>query len=323
MKNFMPFCECRKGIYEIDEYGCSEIFVIVGTKRALVIDTGTGIGDLKGLIESRITDKPYDVAASHNHVDHIGGAGWFEKIYMHPADIGNVDPFFPPTLEFRKKYAQIIKENGTGEWDYSEQDIRPWPASPEFIPMEDGYVFDLGGRTVTAYHCPGHTAGEMVFIDSLTRTLLCGDAFNCNWLFDSSKVGEPYENVKLALEAMKRLYNMRDQYDVVYNSHHDFRPFGEPLSSDVITELIECMEQIWNKNAHYRNCNYNTKSAFSSLVLVSQENQTFLFIFKKNFWPQVGDRELNLTVSINSGINTSYSFAPSYPFLNKTQCKQM
>ena len=45
---------------------------------------------------------------------------------------------------------------------------------------------------------------------------------------------------------------MRDQYDVVYNSHHDFRPFGEPLSSDVITELIECMEQIWNKNAHYR-----------------------------------------------------------------------
>ena len=107
----MPFCECRKGIYVIDEFGCTEIYVIVGNERALVIDTGTGIGDLKGLIETRITQKPYDVIASHNHVDHLGGAGWFDKIYMHPADIEHTDPFFPPTWEFRKTYAEIVNGN--------------------------------------------------------------------------------------------------------------------------------------------------------------------------------------------------------------------
>ena len=47
----MPFYECREGIYEIDEFECTEIFVITGSERALVLDTGTGIGDLKGLIE--------------------------------------------------------------------------------------------------------------------------------------------------------------------------------------------------------------------------------------------------------------------------------
>ena len=83
----MPFYECREGIYEIDEFDCADIFVIEGDDRALVLDTGTGIGDLKGLIESRITKKPYEVAATHNHGDHVGGAGWFDEIYIHPADM--------------------------------------------------------------------------------------------------------------------------------------------------------------------------------------------------------------------------------------------
>lgn len=248
----MPFCECRKGIYVIDEFGCTEIYVIVGNERALVIDTGTGIGDLKGLIETRITQKPYDVIASHNHVDHLGGAGWFDKIYMHPADIEHTDPFFPPTWEFRKTYAEIVNGPAEDGCDYTEEDIRPWPATPEFIPLKDGQVFDLGGRKVTAWHCPGHTAGEMVFIDDLTRTLICGDAFNCNWLFDCSKVGEPKENVKVALDAMKRIYDMRDQYDVVYNLHHDFRPFGEPFSKEIICDLMACLETLLDGTAEFR-----------------------------------------------------------------------
>ena len=61
----LPFYEIEPGIFEIDEFDCVSIFVIVGTERALVIDTGTGIGDLKWVIEHQITDKPYDVVISH------------------------------------------------------------------------------------------------------------------------------------------------------------------------------------------------------------------------------------------------------------------
>ena len=71
----LPFYECRQGIFEIDEFDCGSIFVVVGDERALVLDTGTGIGDLRWVIENRITDKPYDVVITHNHGDHIGGAG--------------------------------------------------------------------------------------------------------------------------------------------------------------------------------------------------------------------------------------------------------
>ena len=40
----LPFYEIENGIYEIDEFDCVSVFVIVGEKRALVVDTGTGIG---------------------------------------------------------------------------------------------------------------------------------------------------------------------------------------------------------------------------------------------------------------------------------------
>ena len=79
----LPFYEFNEGIYEIDEFDCASIFVIVGTERALVLDTGTGIGDLRWVIENRITDKPYDVVLSHNHGDHTGGAGFFDTVWVH------------------------------------------------------------------------------------------------------------------------------------------------------------------------------------------------------------------------------------------------
>ena len=249
----MPWFECREGIFEIDEFDCTEIFVVVGNERALVIDTGTGIGDLKGLIERKITDKPYIVAASHNHGDHIGGAGWFSPIFIHSKDMDWNTSGVVPTLEFRKNYANMItcRENKHYAYD-PDTDIREWPQTPEFLPMEDGHRFELGGRTVTAYHCPGHTAGEMVFLDDKTGTLLCGDAFNCNWLLNTGIATTPRESAQIALNAMERIYAMRDRYNSVFNFHHDFRGFGQPLAPDVIPNLITCLRQLLESKASFR-----------------------------------------------------------------------
>ena len=66
----MPWFEFAPDTYEIDEFDCASIFLFVGTERALLLDTGIGIGDLKGLVEE-ITDKPYDVVLTHGHRDHV------------------------------------------------------------------------------------------------------------------------------------------------------------------------------------------------------------------------------------------------------------
>lgn len=81
-----PYAEIAPHTYEIGEFDCASIFLIVGDEKAMVIDTGTGIGDLKGFIRT-LTDKPLLVCYTHNHMDHVGGAGAFDNAYIHPQDM--------------------------------------------------------------------------------------------------------------------------------------------------------------------------------------------------------------------------------------------
>lgn len=248
----LPYYEFADGIYEIDEFDCVSVFVIVGSKRALVIDCGTGIGDLRWVIENKITDKPYDVVATHNHGDHIGGAGFFDSIYIHPADMDWDSGNTLPTVDFRKSYAKIIAGRADKHYDYNlDEDVRPWPKTPEKLPLTDGQVFELGDRTVTAYHCPGHTFGEMVFLDDKTKTLLLGDACNCNYYLAVPEPGREKERIREAKAGLERLLSMKDKYDLMYNSHHDFRGFCNSLYPDILEDAVHAFDSILDGTATY------------------------------------------------------------------------
>ena len=73
-------------------YGFSEeqMYLIEGGKRAALIDTGTGVGDLRGYVEE-FTDKEIAVILTHGHLDHALGAAPFDTIYMNRRDDGKRD----------------------------------------------------------------------------------------------------------------------------------------------------------------------------------------------------------------------------------------
>jgi hydroxyacylglutathione hydrolase len=80
-----PIIEIATNSSEIGEFDCASIFLLVGNENAMLIDTGIGIGDLKGFIRT-LTDKPLMVCYTHNHPDHTGGAGAHEKrSFKHPS----------------------------------------------------------------------------------------------------------------------------------------------------------------------------------------------------------------------------------------------
>ena len=248
----MPFCEIAEGVYEIDEFDLVSVFVIVGSERALVIDTGTGAGDLRHFIETKITDKPYDVVISHAHGDHNGGAGFFDKVYVHPLDMNWDIPGVTPTLEFRRDYARTITRREGKHYDYDvEKDIVEWEKTPEKLPMEDGQVFDLGDRKVTAYHCPGHTAGEMVFIDDKSRILFLADACNCNLLLAHGFGKDARDEAEKAKAGLERLLSMKEKWDCFYNAHHDFRGLGQTLYPSAIQDAINCYESLLSGTAEF------------------------------------------------------------------------
>ena len=59
--------------------------LLLGEQLAALIDTGCGVGDLRGVVDE-LTDLPVVVVNTHTHIDHLGGNRQFERIAMleHP-----------------------------------------------------------------------------------------------------------------------------------------------------------------------------------------------------------------------------------------------
>lgn len=156
------------------------IYLVEGKEKALVIDTGSGIGDLKAYVET-LTTLPLTVCLTHGHVDHASGAGWFDEVYLNEKDWALAKEH--AVNEIKKGYtASVIgdKVNEIGLEHYS-------PDCKKFLPMEDGHIFDLGGVTVEMLDARGHTQGMMCPLIREDRIIVFGDACNtATFMFDNS-----------------------------------------------------------------------------------------------------------------------------------------
>lgn len=182
------------------------LFLVEGEQKALLVDTGTGFAGLRETVES-LTDKPLTVALTHMHPDHAGGAAAFDRVYVHPADI---PAFREQTLERRMGYAASQLPGLT----LTAADFLP-PVAEEshFLPLEDGTVFHLGGMDVEFIHVPGHTFGSCCVLFQQERSILFGDACNCNTLIMFESTVSQYR------QSLLKLQGFRDRFDRVYYSH--------------------------------------------------------------------------------------------------------
>lgn len=251
-----PMVQFKRDTWEIDEFDCASLFLLIGSEKAMLIDTGMGIGDLRGAVEM-ITDKPLIVVHSHGHVDHTGNSRQFEEIWLHPADQHMP---IPDAVERRIYDTERItaRQKGSIGAPYNLFNLYGFDLSidlrdpvddkvPIIHDLYDGQQFDLGNRTVTVFECPGHTAGEVVFLDSKTRSLFAGDAINFNLGINSG-------SAETALKYLKRIKAMEGQYDGIYNGHHDFRALGMPLDDDCLENLIAILEDALKGNVSFCEC---------------------------------------------------------------------
>jgi hydroxyacylglutathione hydrolase len=273
-----PYREIAPNTYEIGEFDCASMFLLIGAEKAMLIDTGVGIGDLKGFVH-KLTDKPLMVVYTHNHVDHVGGAGAFDHGYIHPKDMLDFSTggLIGLSVEGRLGYIRMIAEREKGDYPYHlEEDVTEWGPMPALFPLEDEQVIDLGGRKVTVYECPGHTPGSVAFLDENTRTLFHGDAWNCNLFLTSARGTSRFVSLESALAALKRLQSLHPLYDRCFNGHYDFRPLGEPLGGDVLADVITACEQILAGTAHVElKPNPLRNNALQPVVIIGRSKVSF------------------------------------------------
>ena len=218
----------------ISEFKLVNAFLVEGEEKAALIDTGCGIGNIAGIVRE-LTDKPLVIIITHGHFDHDGGVKQFPgvPVYLHRADgdlmhqtvvmlkkMMNSDD----TNMMRKFYITSRAPIRCPELDVNEL-LKLIPGEPQdpiydYIPMDDGMEFDLGGRVLKVIHTPGHSAGEVSILDETSRTLFSGDTANVGIIL----MRQPNNGTALIEECnrtMGKLWDMEASYDRLGVGHDE------------------------------------------------------------------------------------------------------
>ena len=169
--------------YRIEDDGV-RFFLLIGKDKALMIDSGMNVKDVKAIARS-ITDLPLELLNTHADKDHVAGNCEFDSFYMSPAE--------------QENYSQA---GGKGK----------------IIPVRQGDVIDLGERRLEIIDNPGHTPGSIAILDEKYRVLIGGDAIQDGTIYMFGK----YRDIKTYIESLKKLKGYTDRFDEIYPSHGSF-----------------------------------------------------------------------------------------------------
>jgi hydroxyacylglutathione hydrolase len=136
-------------------------YLIVGSTRAVLFDSGSGTRDISSIVAT-LTRLPITNIVSHLHFDHLGGIGPFGQVAMIDLPVTRADVsggYFKPS---RYEYLGFIDGRDppsvrVGEW------------------LSPGAIIDLGGRSLRVLSTPGHTPSSVALFEPASRRLFIGD----------------------------------------------------------------------------------------------------------------------------------------------------
>ncbi|MBQ9036822.1 MAG: MBL fold metallo-hydrolase [Erysipelotrichaceae bacterium] len=162
-------------IYEDKHFQEVISYLVIGSNKALLIDTGLGIGDIHKVVTS-LYDGEITVAHTHTHFDHIGGDYSFKESYV----LNNEIAFkrLRRGLDYEEVKSNV--EDGCNSEPYPDgfdkENYCIKPANKIFT-FEEGFTFDLGNMKLEVLETPGHSPDSVMFADHENKILFTGDTF--------------------------------------------------------------------------------------------------------------------------------------------------
>jgi len=223
-------------IYEPHQSEETISYLIVGSKRAMLFDTGLGIGDLRA-VTAQLTRLPIVVLNSHTHDDHVGDNWQFDTVYSMDS-------------AFSRKSARGSRDDAQDEikageicgalpsgFDRNGYATRPWKIAAW---IHDGSRIDLGGRSLEVLATPGHTPDAISLFDRDMGLLFTGDTYypGTIWLY------RPETDLSAYSLSVRRLAALGPQVKLVLGSHNV--PIASP---SVLPELVTAFETVISHRA--------------------------------------------------------------------------
>ncbi|NLD18801.1 MAG: MBL fold metallo-hydrolase [Clostridiales bacterium] len=188
-------------------------YLLEGSDRALLIDTGLGIENISSEVK-RLTEKPVIAVATHIHWDHIGGHKYYPDFYAHEAELPWLSGEFPLDIETIR---EMVLDRCDAPDGYDVNAYEFFQGMPTRV-LLDGDALDLGGRVITALHTPGHSPGHLCFWETARGYLFTGDLVYKDRLFAYYPSTNPQAYLvsleKVAALPVKRVFPAHHTLDI-------------------------------------------------------------------------------------------------------------
>jgi len=189
-------------------------YLILGARRAILFDAGTGLKNIVPVVRS-LTSLPVTVVPSHLHFDHVGALGRFDKTAL-------IDD---PALRKRVRDSRLTLRRYEFLGFADRLDIPTFRVDEWWAPDS---TIDLGGREVRVLATPGHTPTSMSLYDESRHQVFSGDFIYPSELYAFL----PGASRSAYLATTERLLSIIDPSTRLYTAHMEGPP--APIRAPVL-----------------------------------------------------------------------------------------
>jgi len=234
------------GIHEPHHWQEVISFLIIGSEKAILFDTGMGIKDITKVV-SQLTDKDVIVINSHTHFDHVGDNHQFDKIFVYD-DGRSVELLLNGQPNEALRYDMELELFYKGYPEGFDPDAYViLPVREEQINLvKDGDVFDLGDRKLEVLYTPGHSTDAIMLLDNDNRMLFTGDTFYPDWLFAFFDDEWGVSNLDVYEATMKEIAKLEPELDYILPCHNDAL-----VSPSVLPKVVDAFRMVNREEAEY------------------------------------------------------------------------
>ena len=244
-------------VHVVSEPGHVFSWLISGSERSVLLDTGLGIADIAAAIEP-VAVSPVSVVNSHTHFDHVGGNDRFTSAAMHElgpqwleanTEQWELDAYGRVAADLAEAYERLVAVDREGSFLLGpDQRVRPWPAkeiaaaggwridvpAPDRL-LADGDRLELGDRSLQVFHTPGHAPDHICLLDEAEGILFAQD----QTYYGPHLIYLPGSDIGDFARSVRRLADqLRGSLRAVYVAHC-LRPSVPPVFLDQLADAAD------------------------------------------------------------------------------------
>ena len=202
--------QLSQDLWQIIEPWFSEhanLFLLRGTKKTLLIDTGLGVESLSDFLFERQLS-PDVVVTTHCHFDHCGGLAQFspETIYLTDRQAKNISDSTLWGLNYLNQEDVNISHR---------QALQNYSSKPPASWQQLGHNIDLGDYQLIVISAPGHTDDSIILHESSRGWVFTGDTFYEGKLY----LDLPNTNTTNWIKSLEIISNL--ETTIIYPGHNN------------------------------------------------------------------------------------------------------